>query len=50
MAKVKQEPKGKRQGNKPWKGIYGVDRKYTARVDRAVDRGQYTEPEKNDAP
>jgi hypothetical protein len=33
---------GKRQHNKPWKRIYGVDRKYTARVDRAKDRGQWT--------
>lgn len=28
----------------PWKGQYGVDRHYTARVDRAKDRGQFTEP------
>lgn len=28
----------KRTGNRPWKGIYGVDRKYTARVDRARAR------------
>ena len=34
----------KRQFNKPWKRIYGTDRKYTARVDRAKDRGEYTEP------
>lgn len=33
-----------RQHNRPWKGIYGVDRRYTARVDRAKARGQYTEP------
>jgi hypothetical protein len=25
---------GRRTGNKPWKHIYGVDRKYTARIDR----------------
>lgn len=30
--------------NKPWKHIYGVDRKFTARVDRAKARGQYTPP------
>ena len=36
--------KGKRLFNKPWKRIYGVDRKYTARVDRAKARKQYTEP------
>ena len=35
---------GRRTGNKPWKHIYGVDRKYTARVDRAKARGQYTPP------
>lgn len=34
----------KRTGNKAWKHIYGVDRKYTRRVDRARERGQYTEP------
>jgi hypothetical protein len=31
---------GKRQNNKPWKRIYGVDRKYTARVDRVRDRAE----------
>ena len=36
--------RGKRSGNKPWKHIYGVDRKFTARVDRAKARGQYTAP------
>lgn len=33
---------GKRRNNKPWKGIYGKDRAYTARVDAARERGQYT--------
>ncbi len=33
---------GKRTGNRPWKHQYGLDRKYTARVDRAVARGEYT--------
>ena len=28
----------------PWKGIYGTDRHFTARVDRAMERGQYTAP------
>jgi hypothetical protein len=28
----------RRSGNKPWKRIYGVDRKYTARVDRLKAR------------
>lgn len=36
--------KGKRLHNAPWKRIYGKDRRYTARVDRAIARGQYTEP------
>ena len=38
--------KGKRNPakNKPWKHIYGVDRAYTARVDRAKERGQYAPP------
>ena len=27
-----------------WKHIFGTDRRYTARVNRAADRGQYTEP------
>lgn len=36
----------RRTGNKPWKNIYGKDRHFTARVDRAITRGQYTEPEK----
>jgi hypothetical protein len=40
------ETKRRRTGNRPWKGIYGVDRKYTARVDRAKERGQYTPPAK----
>jgi hypothetical protein len=40
---------GRRGGNKPWKHIYGVDRKYTARVDRAKDRGQYTPPPPEEA-
>ena len=31
-------PKRRRQNNQPWKGIYGVDRGYTARVDRAKER------------
>lgn len=35
---------GKRRFNKPWKRIYGVDRKFTARVDRAIARGEYTPP------
>lgn len=34
----------RRAGNKPWKHIYGVDRKYTARVDRARDDGRWTPP------
>lgn len=29
---------GKRANNKPWKHIYGVDRKYTRRVDAAKAR------------
>ena len=33
---------GRRTGNKPWKRIYGVDRKYTRRVDRARERRQFT--------
>ena len=34
----------KRRHNKgAWKRIYGTDRRYTARVDRAMARGQYTE-------
>lgn len=37
-------PTKRRQNNRPWKGIYGVDRKYTARTDRAKERGQYTPP------
>lgn len=37
----------KRRRNKRWKHIYGADRRYTARVDRAKARGQYTEPESN---
>jgi hypothetical protein len=40
---------GRRTGNKPWKHIYGVDRKYTARVDRAKERGQYTPPKETEA-
>jgi hypothetical protein len=28
----------RRQPSEPWKGIYGKDRKYTARVDRARER------------
>jgi hypothetical protein len=35
---------GKRLNNRPWKRIYGVDRKYTARVDSAKARGQWTAP------
>jgi len=35
---------GRRTNNKPWKRIYGIDRKYTRRVDRAKERGQYTPP------
>jgi hypothetical protein len=34
----------KRAGNRQWKNIYGVDRGYTGRVDRAKERGQFTEP------
>lgn len=41
--------KSKRLHNKPWKRIYGIDRKYTARVDRAIARGQYTPPKKEKA-
>lgn len=33
-----------RTGNKPWKGANGTDRAYTARVERAVERGEFTEP------
>lgn len=33
-----------RMANAPWKGIYGKDRRYTARVDRAIARDQYTPP------
>lgn len=40
----KQEKKSRRTGNSAWKRIYGVDRAYTARVDRAKERGQYTPP------
>jgi hypothetical protein len=36
----------KRSGNSRWKGIYGVDKKYTARVDRAKERNQYTPSKK----
>jgi hypothetical protein len=28
----------------PWKGIYGIDRGYSGRVDRAQARGQLTLP------
>lgn len=31
---------GRRAPNPPWKHIYGVDRKYTARVDRLRTRQQ----------
>ena len=34
----------KRYGTRAWKNIYGVDRGYTARVDSAKERGQFTEP------
>jgi hypothetical protein len=37
-------PAGKRAPNPPWKGAYETDRAYRARVDRARERGQYTEP------
>ncbi len=40
--KVKKQIKSKRLNNRRWKGIYGTDRKYTARVDRAIARGQHT--------
>jgi hypothetical protein len=33
------EVKKRRTGNHRWKGLYGVDRKFTARVDRMVQRG-----------
>ena len=33
--------------NKPWKHVYGTDRCYTARCDRAFQRGQFTEPGTN---
>jgi len=36
--------KTRRTNNQRWKRIYGTDRKFTARVDRAKARGQYTEP------
>ena len=42
------EVKRPRTGTKPWKRILGVDRKFTARVQRAKDRGQYTEPKRAD--
>lgn len=42
-------PKRRRTGNKPWKRIYGVDRAFTARVDRAKARGQYTPPKPKDS-
>ena len=29
---------GRRTGNKPWKHIYGTDRKYTRRLDRLAER------------
>lgn len=32
------EPRGRRKNNKPWKHIYGVDRRYTARVNRLAER------------
>jgi len=38
------EQRRKRARNEPWKHIYSKDRKYTARVNRAMERGQYTEP------
>ena len=31
-------PRGRRLHNSPWKRIYGLDRKYTRRVDRANER------------
>ncbi|MEO7837628.1 MAG: hypothetical protein ABIS21_08325 [Acidimicrobiales bacterium] len=34
----------RRGNNRPWKHIYGLDRHYTARYDRAADRGQLTLP------
>ena len=34
------EIKKHRTNHGRWKGIYGVDRKFTARVDRMVQRGQ----------
>ena len=45
----KEEParKQRRSGNKAWKRIYGVDKKYTARVDRARARGEHTPPEED---
>ncbi len=45
MAKPETTKKDRRKGNSPWKRILGVDRKFTARVERAVQRGQYTSPE-----
>jgi hypothetical protein len=44
MPKNEFEKISKRSGNRRWKNIYGIDRGYTARVDRAKERGQYTEP------
>ena len=45
----REEParKQRRSGNKAWKRIYGVDRKFTARVDRAMARGEYTPREED---
>ena len=34
--------RGKRQHNRPWKGVYGLDRAYTLRVDTARTNGNYT--------
>lgn len=42
MSREQESAKRRRTGNRAWKGIYGVDRKYTRRVDAAKERGQYT--------
>lgn len=50
MARQQQaEPKpSRRQKNRAWKRIYGVDRAYTRRVDAARARGQFTPSPKSE--
>lgn len=43
------EQKRRRKPNPPWERIYGKDRKYTARVGRAMARGEYTPPKQKPA-